>query len=260
MASAVVRRGMLPIYRGGRQAIKARGMRLILFALFALGALALCRVLLAWLAERRLDQAAEAHVVQRRRPAARRRRGAGAGHGADRTGGRAQRLLRPSPRCRRGAVEGGQGQILHRLGQQLRRAGGDARRPGRARRAGRARSIAIRRATAPGIRCCARATSSARSGWSSSRSAFTSAAPCSWRATPASRPGASRRATSMRPTASSPSCGAIPRRCAPTSTSGRARPRMRRRPMNDRDEPVRIGARSRARVRAHRLSESTRPG
>ena len=35
-------------------------MRLILFALFALGALALAVVLLAWLAERRLDQAAEA--------------------------------------------------------------------------------------------------------------------------------------------------------------------------------------------------------
>jgi SanA protein len=36
-------------------------MRLILFALFALGALALAGVLLAWLAERQLDQEAEAH-------------------------------------------------------------------------------------------------------------------------------------------------------------------------------------------------------
>src|SRR4029453_6815330 len=34
-------------------------MRLILFALFVLGALALAVVLLAWLAERRLDQTAE---------------------------------------------------------------------------------------------------------------------------------------------------------------------------------------------------------
>ena len=36
-------------------------MRLTLFALFVLGALALAVVLLAWLAERRLDQTAEAH-------------------------------------------------------------------------------------------------------------------------------------------------------------------------------------------------------
>ena len=36
-------------------------MRLILFALFVLGALALAVVLLAWLAERRLDETAEAH-------------------------------------------------------------------------------------------------------------------------------------------------------------------------------------------------------
>ena len=38
-----------------------RDLRLILFALFVLGALALAVVLLAWLAERRLDQTAEAH-------------------------------------------------------------------------------------------------------------------------------------------------------------------------------------------------------
>ena len=36
-------------------------MRLILFALFGLGALALCAVLLAWLAERSLDRMADAH-------------------------------------------------------------------------------------------------------------------------------------------------------------------------------------------------------
>jgi len=41
-------------------AIKARRMRVILFALFAIGALALAVVLLAWLAERRLDQSADA--------------------------------------------------------------------------------------------------------------------------------------------------------------------------------------------------------
>jgi SanA protein len=42
-------------------ASKALAVRLILFALFAMGALALAGVLLAWLAERRLDQTAEAH-------------------------------------------------------------------------------------------------------------------------------------------------------------------------------------------------------
>jgi SanA protein len=41
-------------------AIKARGVRLILFALFLLGAMALAATLLAWLAERRLDRMAEA--------------------------------------------------------------------------------------------------------------------------------------------------------------------------------------------------------
>ena len=39
-------------------------MRLILFALFIAGALALTVVLLAWLAERRLDQTAEAHSFE----------------------------------------------------------------------------------------------------------------------------------------------------------------------------------------------------
>jgi len=41
-------------------AIKARRMRLILFALFVVGAVALAGTLLAWLAERRLDRMAEA--------------------------------------------------------------------------------------------------------------------------------------------------------------------------------------------------------
>ena len=43
----------------------------------------------------------------------------------------------------------------------------------------------------------------------------------------ASRPGAWRRATSIRPTASSPNCAAIRRRCAPTTTCGRTRRRAR---------------------------------
>jgi SanA protein len=42
------------------QAIKARGMRLILFALFVMGGAALAVTLLAWRAERRLDRMAEA--------------------------------------------------------------------------------------------------------------------------------------------------------------------------------------------------------
>ena len=116
-------------------AIKARDMRLILFALFVLGALALAVVLLAWLAERRLDQTAEAHSFSdvARLPAV-----------------DVALVLGTAPI----GPEGGPNvYFVHRLDAAAalwkagkvkyfivsgsdRRAGGDARRPGRARRAG----------------------------------------------------------------------------------------------------------------------------
>ena len=117
-------------------AIKARGVRLILFALFLAGGAVLVVVLLSWFADRRLDRGCRAPVVCRGCQGARDGGGPGAGHGADRAGGRAQPLLRLSPRRRGGAVEGGQGEVLHRERQRPYEPDGDARRPDRARRAG----------------------------------------------------------------------------------------------------------------------------
>ena len=141
---------------------------------------------------------------------------AGAGRGADRSGRRAQPLSRISPRCRGRAVAGRQGEVPAGERQPRRQdydePTRDARRPDHARRAGRARSIATSPAIARAIRCCAPTTCSARREIWSCRSASMSRARCSSRITRASRPGASTRATSTRPTASSHRCAAIRRR------------------------------------------------
>ena len=94
-----------------RQGRRFKGMRVILGLVLAGGALALVLVLLAWLAERRLERLADPYLTDDPAKLPDVDVGAGARRRADRAGGRAQSLFRISARCRRRAVARRQGEV-----------------------------------------------------------------------------------------------------------------------------------------------------